>query len=159
MELFHHNGHLTDEALSALVRGDPLPELARLEAAEHLSYCDDCLQRYTDALSGETLLVPAVSCEAGLWRRIRQRTLRLVTSRYATAVAGVALMVAVLWGVGAAGPAKPPELPVELPAISERLQSWPQRWSASLEGIFSELNGFFDQLGGTDRGQQRGANS
>ena len=47
MELFDPSGHLTDRALLALVRNEELDELARLELAEHLAYCDRCLQRYT----------------------------------------------------------------------------------------------------------------
>ena len=42
MEYFRPDGHLTDEALAALVRSEPLDELVRLELAEHLAYCDDC---------------------------------------------------------------------------------------------------------------------
>ena len=37
MELFYENGHLTPEGLNALVDGQ-LDEMARLEAAEHLSF-------------------------------------------------------------------------------------------------------------------------
>ena len=33
MDLFRHDGHLTDEALAALVTGMPLDETARLEMA------------------------------------------------------------------------------------------------------------------------------
>ena len=51
MVCFRPDGHLTDEALAALVRGDALTEMDRLELAEHLAYCDQCLQRYTELLS------------------------------------------------------------------------------------------------------------
>ena len=40
MELFRADGHLTEEALRALAENKPLDELHRLEAAEHLSFCD-----------------------------------------------------------------------------------------------------------------------
>ena len=46
MELFDKNGCLTDEGLQALQAGG-LDELGRLETAEHLSYCDKCMDRYT----------------------------------------------------------------------------------------------------------------
>ena len=62
MERFHTDGHLTDEALAALIRDGRPDELSRLEIAEHLSFCDVCLQRYTDLLSGTTLLEPERSC-------------------------------------------------------------------------------------------------
>ena len=38
MTCFRPDGHLTDEALAALIRGDALAELDRLEIAEHLAY-------------------------------------------------------------------------------------------------------------------------
>ena len=62
MVCFRPDGHLTDEALAALARQDPLAELDRLELAEHLAYCDQCLQRYTELLSAGTLLAPEHSC-------------------------------------------------------------------------------------------------
>ena len=45
MEQFDCGGHLTDEVLLCLIREAPMDELARLEIAEHLAYCDICLQR------------------------------------------------------------------------------------------------------------------
>ena len=45
MELFLENGHLSDEGLAALQSGG-LDDLARLEAAEHLAFCDECLARH-----------------------------------------------------------------------------------------------------------------
>src|SRR5699024_12004762 len=57
MELFREDGCLTDEGLQALVEGR-LDELGRLEAAEHLSYCTKCLDRYTAHLTGDKLVAP-----------------------------------------------------------------------------------------------------
>lgn len=45
-KLFDAEGHLTDEGLYALKDGT-LDDLGALEAAEHLSFCDYCLLRYT----------------------------------------------------------------------------------------------------------------
>ena len=50
MELFNKEGHLTDEGLRAVVDGT-LDEMGRLEASEHLSFCDSCLVRYTELLA------------------------------------------------------------------------------------------------------------
>ena len=50
MELFDKNGCLTDEGLQALQAGR-LDELGRLETAEHLAYCDKCMDRYTALLT------------------------------------------------------------------------------------------------------------
>ena len=44
--LFDAEGHLTDEGLHAL-QESRLDELGSLETAEHLTFCDYCLARYT----------------------------------------------------------------------------------------------------------------
>ena len=41
MELFREDGCMTDAGFRAMMDGQ-LDELGRLEAAEHLSYCDQC---------------------------------------------------------------------------------------------------------------------
>ena len=154
MELFDPAGHLTDGALLALAHEEVPDELARLEMAEHLAYCDQCLHRYTALLAEAPLLTPAHSCRESLWRRVRARTLRLLTSRYATAAAAVALALTVLWG-SAAVPL--PQRP-SLPEVPQRLQSWPQRWSDSLDGALSRFNDMFDDLGGTVLRSAQGGN-
>ena len=154
MELFDPAGHLTDGALLALAHEEVPDELARLEMAEHLAYCDQCLQRYTDLLANAPLLTPAHSCRESLWRRLRARTLRLLTSRYATAAAAVALALTVLWGSAAVPLPKRPSLP----EVPQRLQSWPQRWSDSLDGALSRFNDMFDDLGGTVLRSAQGGN-
>ena len=57
MELFDSRGCLTDEGLLALTQ-NRLDELQRLEAAEHLAYCDRCVDRYTALLSAQPLQQP-----------------------------------------------------------------------------------------------------
>lgn len=154
MELFDPAGHLTDGALLALAHEEVPDELARLEMAEHLAYCDQCLHRYTALLAEAPLLTPAHSCRESLWRRVRARTLRLLTSRYATAAAAVALALTVLWGSAAVPLPKRPSLP----EVPQRLQSWPQRWSDSLDGALSRFNDMFDDLGGTVLRSAQGGN-
>ena len=154
MELFDPVGHLTDGALLALAHEEVPDELARLEMAEHLAYCDQCLHRYTALLAEAPLLTPAHSCRESLWRRVRARTLRLLTSRYATAAAAVALALTVLWGSAAVPLPKRPSLP----EVPQRLQSWPQRWSDSLDGALSRFNDMFDDLGGTVLRSAQGGN-
>ena len=142
MEIFRHDGHLTDGALAALVAREPLDETARLEIAEHLAYCDLCLQRYTSALAGAPLLAPERSCRESLWRRIRARTVQIFTSRYATAAAAVALALTVLWG--SAGMTLPEgfPLPEDRPTVSDGLR----KWNESLDNAMSGVNEFFDGL-------------
>ena len=153
MDIFRHDGHLTDQALAALAAGEPLDETARLEIAEHLAFCDLCLQRYTDALAGMELLTPEQSCRESLWRRIRARAARLFLNRYATAAAAVALALTMLWG--SAGVTLPeglplperPLLPEDRPTVSDGLR----KWNESLDSAISGVNEFFDGLGGSAR--------
>lgn len=145
MERFRADGHLTDEALAALARDEDLDDLGRLEIAEHLSFCDSCLQRYTDLLAGTDLLAPERSCQKALWARVRTRTLRLVTSRYATAAAAVALALTVLWG-GQEIRFSRPAPPEARPRLAERLQGWPERWNDALSETLSGVTDFFDGL-------------
>ena len=66
-DLFDTDGHLTDAALLALVHSSDnddagavmFDQLQRLEIAEHLSFCDDCVLRYTELLADDALLAPS----------------------------------------------------------------------------------------------------
>lgn len=139
MELFANNGHLTEEALQALIWEQDLSELERLEIAEHLAYCDRCLQRYTVLLADVPLLSPEVSCQATLWRRIRQRTIRIFTSRYAAAAAAVVLALTMLWSDVPRTIREQLPLPEEAPPITEQ-------WNASLDEIYSCFHTVFDRI-------------
>ena len=142
--IFREDGHLSDGALTALARNeDRFDELERLEIAEHLAFCDHCLQRYDLALEDGALLVPERSCQRALWARIRSRALRMVTSRYATAAAAVALALTVLWGGERVEPIRP-VLPEDRPSVSQRLTGLTGELSDSLHETVSGLSNFFD---------------
>lgn len=78
MVLFDEKGCLTDQALDALNQGS-LDELNRLEAAEHLAYCDHCMDRYTLMLSWQELETPpkplGKAVRQSLWVRMMQSRL------------------------------------------------------------------------------------
>lgn len=98
MELFREDGCLTDEGLWALMDGG-LDELGRLEAAEHLAYCDRCLDRYTALLTGNAVIQPPRSLSGPVNRTILIRLMQNVYGRIA--VAAVAAMLALtLWRGG-----------------------------------------------------------
>lgn len=150
MEIFQGNGHLTEEALQALAGSDALPELQRLEIAEHLAYCDDCLLRYTVLLSEERLDVPPLSCMAGLHRRIRTRNARIFASRWATAAAAIAIAVT-LWITGTFGGMVTASQRLTWESqysFGESMQSWPGECSRSLSRQFDRLDHIFDFFGG-----------
>lgn len=145
MEYFRHDGHLTEEALLALIRQDPVEELERLEIAEHLAFCDMCLQRYTELLSADVLLTPQQSCREPLLRRIRRRTVQLITSRYATAAAAVVLALTLLWGgLDISSPHRQPSTQSDgTPSVTERLTSWPEHWTHAMNTVFDRLDRLF----------------
>lgn len=101
MELFDQNGCLTEEGLHAVIGGQ-LDELGRLEAAEHLSYCDKCMDRYTALLTADVLEEPPRSARGAvmgtIWVRLMQNTYGRV------AVASVAAVLALsMWKAGTLG--------------------------------------------------------
>lgn len=144
--VFREDGHLSGGALEALAKSeDRFDELERLEIAEHLAFCDYCLQRYTLALEDGALLAPERSCQKALRARIRSRALRLVTSRYATAAAAVALALTALWG-GAGAEIVRPVLPEDRPSVSRQLTELTGDLSDSLRGAVGSVSDFFDGL-------------
>lgn len=138
MEAFRADGHLTDEALLLLIQDGPDDELTRLEIAEHLAFCDGCLQRYTDLLAAAPLLTPARSCEKTLWARIRVRAIQAFTSRYATAAAAVIIALSVVWG-GPSLEAVRAAIPEDRPVITEQI-------SRTLNQAITELSDFLGGL-------------
>ena len=91
MELFREDGCMTDAGFRAMMDGQ-LDELGRLEAAEHLSYCDQCMDRYTALLTADALETPPRSVQGAvmgtIWARLMQNTYGRA------AVAGVAAVLA-----------------------------------------------------------------
>lgn len=148
MEAFRPDGHLSEDALVRLARNEEgFDGLERLEIAEHLTFCDYCLQRYTGILETAPLLVPRKSCQRSLWNRVRFRSLRLAAGRYATAAAAVALTLTVLWSGEARNFIRSvPALPEDRPSISRRLTSWTGELSDSLDRTVSGLSRLFDSV-------------
>lgn len=98
MEYFNEDGHLTEDALTELVYGEP-EELHRLEIAEHLSFCDECLERYTWILSEPALISPAHSVIPKVTVQMKNRAKRTFLSRYGT-MAVAACFAMMLWVTG-----------------------------------------------------------
>ena len=99
MELFREDGCLSDEGLHALTAGQ-LDELGRLEAAEHLAYCDKCTDRYTALLTADALADPPRDVRRTVMSTIWVRLMQSTCGR--AAVAGVAAVLALtMWRTGA----------------------------------------------------------
>lgn len=143
--VFRDDGHLSGGALADLARNrDVFDEMERLEIAEHLAFCDFCLQRYTELLeNGGELLVPERSCQKSVWGRVWIRAVRLTVSRCATAAAAVTLALTVLWG-GAGAEAVRRDPPEDRTSISRQLDGLTGEISDSLRETVSGLSDFLD---------------
>ena len=98
MELFDAKGCLSEEGLQALVGGQ-LDETQRLGAAEHLAYCDRCMDRYTALLTDDVLEQPPRSARGAVMGTIWIRLMQNTWGR--AAVAGVAAVLAfTMWRSG-----------------------------------------------------------
>lgn len=91
-------GHLTDFALNQLVSGE-LDEMGRLEVAEHLAFCDHCLERYTAVLDGRPLMETPDLFGPSVMRALRRKVLRITASRYFTAAISACIAL-VFWVTG-----------------------------------------------------------
>lgn len=151
-ELFRPDGHLSDEGLQALVGGE-LDELQRLEAAEHLGFCQPCMQRYLALLTGDVLEAPPHDLQLPVARGIRAKLASRTFRRYATA-AVAAVLTLTLWGAGVFEWMSPEKLPqltrppqwqqTQPPEKPEPLRENPL--TKGLETVFSAVNQAVDEL-------------
>ncbi len=130
MELFTDSGHLTDMALQAAI-AETLDEMGRLEVAEHLSFCDACLVRYTDMLTDETLIAPAAPLRPRIVTRWKKKIIAFALSRYGTVAAAVAIGMA-MWSTGIFSNA------IEI--------TQPTKPTGAAAGIAQQVNGFFGNM-------------
>ena len=98
MELFREDGCMTDAGFRAMMDGQ-LDELGRLEAAEHLSYCDKCMDRYTALLTADVLEEPPRSARGAVMTAVFVQLMQNTWGR--AAVAAVAAVLALtMWRTG-----------------------------------------------------------
>ena len=137
-------GHLTDEALRKLISGK-LDELSRLEAAEHLSFCDRCIDRYTALLTDQVLLDAPDTLRRGVLEKIRQRLRRFYLSKYCSM--GLAACIAmILWFTGCFTMlATPPEM-MEDRSLSQYSDSFSQRMEEVSQSFSQSLTQLMEQI-------------
>ncbi|MEG0178763.1 MAG: hypothetical protein RR573_02975 [Oscillospiraceae bacterium] len=142
MEMFDSNGHLTNEGLDAIISGN-LDDMMSLEAAEHLSFCDSCLVRYSDKLEHCELLTPNSDIAEPVLKRIRNKGIKVLFTKYGTVAAAMTFAMT-LWSVGAFTNLIP------VANAAEDIQSEPTPIIEMTDGFFSkmnkQINGFFDEL-------------
>lgn len=112
-ELFTADGHLTDLAFKLLI-DEQLDSLQSLEVSEHLSFCDRCLERYTEILCSDApvdldtgqelpevvhLMEPPASLHDSVMQTIQNKT-RVFYFKKAASVAVAASLTFVFWSGG-----------------------------------------------------------
>lgn len=140
--LFDTAGCLTQSGLEAL-RDDRLDDLGRLEDAEHLTFCDRCLARYTALLESIQLSAPMRDLIPQVQALMRLRTFRVMTNRYVSAAAAIALALA-LWRFGMFGGVpgtapRPQEEPRQKASISRMLSDTLNGASQGLQNVLGSI--------------------
>ena len=146
MKLFDEGGHLTDEGLRGLTLSE-LDEEQRMEAAEHLDFCDRCVERYALALTDETMLEPAVPAAPVVMDRIRFQKRKMVFGKFAR-VAIAAAMALVVWngmllsgsGLLAKSASWVNHLPDSDSSFSQTVKGFGWRMDQLMNGLNSWLN-------------------
>ena len=139
-KLFDAQGHLTDDGLYALKDGT-LDDLGALEAAEHLSFCDLCLLRYTDLIESAPacLQQPMRDLIPQVQNLMRLRRFRIMTNRYVSAAAAVVLAF-VLWGFISVGASQ---------QMTDRTVQPQQPRMSFGQWLDTPVTGFYDSLNDT----------
>ena len=142
-KLFDAEGHLTDEGLYALKDGT-LDDLGALEAAEHLTFCDYCLLRYTKMIDSapECLQQPMRDLIPQVQNLLRLRSFRIMTNRYVSTAAAVALGF-LLWNVTTFGMANNAAATVVRQEPAELQPSFRQRLSSVVNGFYESMDNTF----------------
>ena len=153
--LFDSEGHLTDDGLNAL-QNDRLDELGRLEAAEHLTFCDYCLARYTALIESapEKLRQPMRDLIPQVQNLMRLRSFRIMTNRYVSVAAAV-LIAFGIWQFGILSlpesaakrdPLAEPTRPSISASIGGALDKCSGGLSKMFDGLRLSVTGGLDQL-------------
>lgn len=96
---FDPEGHISDRGFRMLIN-DEMDELPRYELAEHLDFCDHCVERYTDFLVDDSLMVPREEIAPTVMDKIKHRARMVILSRTAR-VSIAACLALVIWVGGA----------------------------------------------------------
>ena len=143
-KLFDAEGHLTDDGLYALKDGT-LDDLGALEAAEHLSFCDYCLLRYTELIDAAPacLQEPMRDLIPQVQNLMRLRRFRIMTNRYVSAAAAVVLAF-VLWGFASMGASQ--RMAARSVQPQEPRVTFGQWWDTTVNGFYDSLNDTFSNF-------------
>lgn len=139
-DLFTADGHLTGEALRMLA-AEGLEELSRLEVAEHLSFCDECVQKYTEFLSAGELMQPPQELHENILRRIRRKARLFLCNRYGAAAAAACFAIT-FWLTGVFTP----QVDQRPSGAAEEPVSITERTADFARNISDQLNAFLQKF-------------
>lgn len=140
-DTFREDGHITDQALTALALGKHTDELTRLELAEHLSFCDRCLDAYMAVLSDDRLLDPPAPQAQSIIRRAKQRARLLFFNRYTRAAVAACLAIG-LWSMGIFSPdlvARHDRLFTNIGGGAAAITAQVKQWHSDVSSSLSDL--------------------
>ena len=134
-KLFDAEGHLTDEGLYAIKDGT-LDDLGALEAAEHLSFCDYCLLRYTAMIDAapDCMKQPMRDLIPQVQSLMRLRSFRIMTNRYVSTAAAVMLAFA-LWRPPCCRSSPPPGRNASAPNSTPPSTASTRAWTTPLRAL------------------------
>ncbi len=98
---FTDSGHITKQAFKQFLNGK-LNDLACLEIAEHLSFCDECIECLVDETNSTLLFTPPHEMKKNIIKTLYVRTAKALLNKY-TAYVAAAVIALVLWGSGLSG--------------------------------------------------------
>jgi len=93
--VFNRDGHISDNGFFLLAKGEA-DELARYEMAEHLDFCDFCVDRYSLLLCGDVLLAPPEQLSESVMAAVRRKAIAVLTGQAAKVCAAAGLAI-VIW--------------------------------------------------------------
>ena len=142
MDLFYEDGHIKEEALQSLMDGG-LDEMGRLEISEHLSFCDECLLKYSDMLSFSSDEAVGSSATAKvIMPVVKKRLRRERLYRYSTMAAAACLAIT-FWVTGVFNIDASKVEPPEVGSHTQKITEWIGKFT---HDVTSGIGGFFDQI-------------
>lgn len=140
MTCFSLDGHITDEALRALAADNIPDEENRLELAEHLSFCNACLEKYAALLTDDALLTPPQPLAEKVRIRIRRKARQIFFNGFTRAAAAVVLAM-LLWVSGVFSPKfiphPQPDAPQPPPDYAAQMQAFCNTAMDGLTAVFA----------------------
>ncbi len=98
---FKSNSHISRHGFESLINLSA-SEMHRLEMAEHLSFCDECIEKYTSLLTQDVLIESNLRVKQSVMKKIHGKIYKALINKY-TIYISAACIALMLWGSGILG--------------------------------------------------------